>query len=186
MGYKQSKQNNKSKQNTPPHGNAYEVASSFVFNRATIGYFATQKVMMLEKMEEATTDGERIGYAENINLLGNFKQQAEELDALYVLNLKQKYPRTYKEIVCDVVLPENSVECFCNHAVYNGVIDPAFNFDGATSIHYNRVYRVVHERAQTTFMDLIDKNIISTMGASRRQISDEEMSQYNIMENLFR
>ena len=159
---------------------ACEVVSRYCFNLATIRYFDTHKVLMLEKMEEATTDGERIGYAENINLLGNFKQQAEQLDTLYVLNMKQKYPTAYNAIACDVVVVEESIEHFTH------IIDPEFKLENPTSIHYNRLYRGVEDMGHGYFMSLVDRNICSTMGAESREITDEDMSQYNIMENLFR
>jgi hypothetical protein len=154
---------------------AYEVVSVWTLNTAIMRYIDTQKSVLLEKMEEATTDGERLGYAENINLLGNYKAQSINMDALYVCNLEEKYPSVYRGISCADI--ENSVEWMGN----NRIIGPNADFTGATSIHYNNMYRTIQDRQHTEFLDLVAKKLCSKMGVVFEEITRSQMETYDFI-----
>jgi hypothetical protein len=176
MGYKQSKQNNKNKQskqntvkvwadiNAPHIIDGYKVVSGWTLNTAIMRYFDTQKSVMLEKMEEATTDGERLGFAGIINLLGNYTAQSKNMDALYVLNMEKKHPIVYQEMLGCAVL-EESIVWMGN----NRIIGPNADYTGATSIHYNTMYRTIQDRQHDEFRGLVAKKLCSRWGLFLRK-----------------
>jgi hypothetical protein len=154
---------------------ALEVISVWTLNTAIMRYFDTQKLVMLEKMEEATTDGERLGYAENINLLGNYKAQSINMDALYVRNLEVKYLGVYRGISCADI--EKSIDWMGN----NRIIGPNADFTGAKSIHYNMMYRTIQDRQHDEFRGLVAKKLCSNMGVVFEEVPASQMETYDFI-----
>jgi hypothetical protein len=159
----------------PHRKDAMEVGSCWCYHTAVGRYFEEQKLVMLEKMEDATTDGERIGYAENINILGNFIQQTENINMLYVLNMEQKYPTIYEEFTRDERILEHSIEWFRTNRLVAGADDLV----GATSAHYGVIYRMVQQSQSANFTDLLDKKQCDAMGAKFNVVHHAKMTQYN-------
>ena len=203
MGYKQTKKNNnnnktttknKDKDETITYGEMdrrgytdeekmnmkeYLIPFGFMTMKGGLKFFEKLLLEVMEKMESAETDGERLEYGTLINTIGNYKSSIANLGEFYAEKYEFHYPTLYKE-------QNKNKDWDINDTVklYDDVVIVGIQRLGNNCDTYDRISYSVYNSIRNHIEVVIKNKWFPVDGIVNQSIPKGSMSQYGFMDKF--